>query len=676
MKTANRRIINLALKATLAALIPARASAIEAPEEFWSFMSEEAANLTVASPMPENVFDSVSNVTVIDRGAIRRYNFSSVSEALQTVPGLTVLRTYLMHNIPTVRGALQEHYANKVLVMINNVPMWNAVTGEADLDRVAIDSVERIEVLLGPASVLYGTNALTGAINIVLRESHRGAEGLLTGGLGTRAGGYEGKAGVSRTGGFYSWKDGDTSYTLSAGSRREEQPAILFTDEAGALNSVREHFGARTLNFTGKKGKNTVLLNAASSEQNSLGNALTLASGELFDETKEMLLAAYSRDFEPDWGRLRLSASYDWQRRNIPRDASNDVRSDIEGARLTGTAGALIPLRGGFYLEAGGAREYRNALRYLNYDSNTGVPLDDNDMSGHKIRETSAHLQAGYDGENWRLLAGSRYTSDSASGDNISSRASAIYKFDPHNSVKAMFSQSFRSPTAFEQYFKPSTVTVLGNPGLVPERTETWEISYLIARGSFFAHATAYRAVYKDTIFRDLGAFTLDGTAYPNVNFYDNAADYHSTGLELQGRYSGRTLHAFLSLEVARGSRDDEHPIPAPPASSLPGSTSWNFKYVPQYTLSGGVSGDSGRFFASSNFSLFGPSRSLRRDIAAQFWADLSAGFRSGSVRHALAVRNLTGKVVEIPEYVRLKVVETLPLYTGRRLEYTFTYRF
>ncbi|PJA11687.1 MAG: hypothetical protein COX65_09865, partial [Elusimicrobia bacterium CG_4_10_14_0_2_um_filter_56_8] len=69
--------------------------------EFWNFMAEEAENLTVASDIPETVFNSVSNVTVIDRAAIENYNFTSVSEALRTVPGVMVLHTYLMHNLPT-----------------------------------------------------------------------------------------------------------------------------------------------------------------------------------------------------------------------------------------------------------------------------------------------------------------------------------------------------------------------------------------------------------------------------------------------------------------------------------------------------------------------------------------------------------------------------------------------
>lgn len=664
------------LCAFLAALTPACASAAEPQDEFWDFMRDEAANLTVASPIPESVFNSVSNVTVIDRAAIERYNFASVPEALQTVPGLTVLRTYLMHNIPTARGALQEHYANKILVMINNVAAWNVVTGEADLDRVPIESVERLEVLLGPASVLYGTNALTGAINIVLRESPRSGGGLIAGGLGSGAGGLGGGLDVSRAGGFYSWRDKDSSYTFSAGSRREEQPAIAFTDEAGDRLSLREYFGARIFNFTGRRGRSSVLLNAAASDQNYLGNALTRASGALFNQSKEMLLAAYSLDLEPAWGRLRLAASYDWQRRDIPRDAQDRLRSEIEGARLTGLADAILLLRGGFSLELGAASEYRNAARYRNYDSDTGAILDDNGMRGCAVREDSVHFQAGYDGETWRLLAGTRYTSDSATGDNVSSRASAIYKFDARNSLKAMFSQAFRSPTAFERHYKPPTLTVLGNPALTPERAETWELSYLVSRGRFFAHATVYRAAYRDTIFRKRGDFTRDGILYADVNHYANAAGYESTGAELKAQYAGRHLKSFLALERSRGGRGDEHAISAPGVFGLPGGSSWNFKFVPEYTLSGGVSAERGRFFAASNFNLFGRNRSLRAGLGTQFWADLSAGCAAGPARHVLAVRNLTGRAVQIPEHVRLRVVETLPLHAGRRLEYTFNYRF
>lgn len=656
---------------------PGTAAAQDDLDEFWTFMSEEARILTVASATPESVFDSVSNVTVIDRAMIERYNFASVAEALQTVPGLAVLRTYLMHNIPTVRGALQEHYANKVLVMIDNVPMWHAVTGEGDLDRVGIDAVERIEVLLGPASVLYGSNALTGAVNIVLRKAAKGERfGGLTGGLASGAGGYAGRGEVSRTGGLYSGGEGNYSYMISADSREEAQPAVLLKDENRAENSVREYFGARTLNFSGNWGASSLLLNASRSDQNYLGNTLTLASGALFNEAREAALASFTHNFAPAWGSLHYTATYDWQRRNVPRDASDNIRSDIVGSRFVNSLGARVSLPGGLHLETGAAQEYRYAQRYLNYYSNTGANQWDNSMSDRLNRESSLHAQLGLDSGSWKLLAGSRYTHDSHAGDNLSSRASAIYMLNERNSLKALFSQSFRSPTPFEQYFKPSPETVIGNPGLKPERTESYELAYLASRGSFFAHFTAYNARYKDSIFRDQGAFTRDGFTYPNVNFYANAPAYSAEGLELQVRYSGKHTHAFLSFDRLRGNRHDESDVPAPGVFGLPGGSSWNFKYAPHYNLSGGLAGDFGRFFAASNFNVFGPGRSLRETIPAQFWADASLGYRNGSVRHTLAVRNLTDGVVEIPEYVRLRVVETLPLYTGRRLEYTFNYRF
>ncbi|MBI4351966.1 MAG: TonB-dependent receptor [Elusimicrobia bacterium] len=673
----NKKLIfSLAFIAALPA--PRPAAAQDESSEFWSFMAEEASNLTVAADKPETVFDSVSNVTVIDRTMIERYNFASVADALETLPGMMVLRTYLLHNLPTIRGALQEHYADKVLVMINNVPMWNAVTGEGDLDRVGIDAVERIEVLLGPASVLYGSNALTGAINIVLREpaGENKSLGLLSGGLGSAAGGYGGNADVSRAGGLYAWKGKKASYTLAADSYNRAQPMFRFRDEARAANAVKEYLNARSFNFTGSRGNDTVLVNVSRGEQNFLGNTITLASGELFSQVREAALASYLHDFAPGWGDLKYTVTYDWQRRNIPRDANDNVRSDIEGARFVNTLSGRRKLGKGFYLEGGGTHEYRHARSYLNYYSNTDVPVWDNSLRDRVSAESSAHSQLGYESGDWKLLAGSRYTHNTGAGDNLSSRVSAVRLFDEGHSLKAMFSQSFRSPTPFERFFKPAPVTVVGNPGLKPEKAETFELSCLASGGRFFGHFTAYHTRYRDSIFRNLGNFTRDGTVYTNINFYANAPAYSSSGVELEGRYESRRTRAFAAATFLRGSRGDEHTIPAPGVFGLTGGSSWNFKYVPAYTVSAGFSRDIGNFYVSSRVTGYGRNRSLRGDIGSQFWADAGAGYKKGAVRHALAVRNLTGRAVMFPEYVRQRVVETVPLYTGRRLEYNFEYRF
>jgi len=125
---------------------------------------------TVASSKGQNVFNSASTVTVIDHEMLHRYNFLNVAEMLRNVVGMDIYQTNNEDNIPTSRGILQNFYANKVLVMINNVPTYQPIYGNTNLDRIDVNDIERIEVLRGPASVLYGSNAYVGVVNIVLRK--------------------------------------------------------------------------------------------------------------------------------------------------------------------------------------------------------------------------------------------------------------------------------------------------------------------------------------------------------------------------------------------------------------------------------------------------------------------------------------------------------------------------
>ena len=89
-------------------------------------------DVQVASTQSENIFNTPSSVSIIDKNMIESYNFISVAEAVQTVSGISIMRTYLKRNLPTSRGILQDYYANKVLILINGIPSWNAVTGEGE----------------------------------------------------------------------------------------------------------------------------------------------------------------------------------------------------------------------------------------------------------------------------------------------------------------------------------------------------------------------------------------------------------------------------------------------------------------------------------------------------------------------------------------------------------------
>lgn len=661
----------------LAALsCPARAD-----DDIFEFFKEEAQAVTVASAQPETVFNSVSNVTVIDREMIERYNYESVADALHGVAGVMVLRTYLMQHIPTFRGALQEHYANKVLVMINNVPAWHAVTGEGDIDRVGIDSVERIEILRGPASVLYGSNALNGVINIVLRQATKGSR--LTEakvGLASGHGGFSGSAEVSRAAGLYAREKDGSKLFLSADYSSLRKPHFPFTDEANTTFELQDYFSVRNINAFWSRDGHSLLANVSNSVQNNLGNNITLASGAQNPHDKELELISYSYAFGPGWRNLKYTAVVDRQRRQISRDAGDALRSDILGTRYVNELRAELPLTDALSFEVGGNHEYRVAERYNNFISTSQSVVSDNSMRNRLAWMGSLFAQLGYAGGPWKLALGTRFTHNATSGDDLSSRFSAVFMLNDRNSLKFMAGQSFRSPTPFELYFQNAPVTVLGNPDLQPERTSSAELSYLTSWRKLFAQLTVYYEDYVDTVQRDLGDFTRDGVAYANVNFYRNSPRYNAKGAEVELRWTALKHSVFTALSYIEGSQGDAAVIAA--GGGLPAARTYKFKNVPSYTIAAGASLSAanplgrGEFFGSLVATHYSPMDGLHTRLPAQACADLSAGYKAGSFKHTVAIQNVTGSTVVVPEYVRQRVVESIPLVRGRRLSYTVSCRF
>ncbi len=115
-----------------------------------------------------------SSVTVIDRAEIERRDATTVADLLATVPGVEVVRTGGPGGGVSVfvRGANSSH----TLVLVDGIRMNSTVgSGAFDFADLTADGIERIEVLRGPQSALYGSEAIGGVISIF---SRRGAAGL------------------------------------------------------------------------------------------------------------------------------------------------------------------------------------------------------------------------------------------------------------------------------------------------------------------------------------------------------------------------------------------------------------------------------------------------------------------------------------------------------------------
>lgn len=126
--------------------------------------------LVTATKTQKKVEDAPGNVTVINREELTKQNIQTVDDALNTLPGLFVKRSKgLMDATPSMsmRGFQGDQYT---LILLDGQPLNDAYTGGVEWGTLPVSNIERIEVVRGGGSALYGGNAMGGVINIITRN--------------------------------------------------------------------------------------------------------------------------------------------------------------------------------------------------------------------------------------------------------------------------------------------------------------------------------------------------------------------------------------------------------------------------------------------------------------------------------------------------------------------------
>jgi iron complex outermembrane recepter protein len=164
--------------------------------KIYSNMSmDELLNIDVvvtASKQPEDLFEAPLSVTIIKREDIEKSGASCIPEALRLAPGLIVREITPGNYDVHIRGYdditknvyITLPYNTTTLVMIDNRIVYNYFTGGTLWETFPIDinDVQQIEVVRGPASALYGPNAVTGVINIITTHSNKTGMNVLANG--------------------------------------------------------------------------------------------------------------------------------------------------------------------------------------------------------------------------------------------------------------------------------------------------------------------------------------------------------------------------------------------------------------------------------------------------------------------------------------------------------------
>ena len=135
-----------------------------------SFLEVDEVVIT-AQYSPRRVDKSIYNVSVINDRVIRERGATNLSEALYNELGVRISNDAALGSSMSIQGLSGEH----VKILIDGVPVIGRMNGNIDLSQINMYNVDHIEMVEGPMSVVYGSNALAGAVNIITKENTRGS---------------------------------------------------------------------------------------------------------------------------------------------------------------------------------------------------------------------------------------------------------------------------------------------------------------------------------------------------------------------------------------------------------------------------------------------------------------------------------------------------------------------
>lgn len=126
--------------------------------------------VVTGSRQPETLASAAASISVMDQMAMRRRNLLGAAEALQLVSGVTMIGEYV-----NIRGGSGYNRlgGSRMLVLLDEVPILTSDLGEVNWNIVPITELERMEVLKGAASSLYGSGALSGVVNMITKQPSR-----------------------------------------------------------------------------------------------------------------------------------------------------------------------------------------------------------------------------------------------------------------------------------------------------------------------------------------------------------------------------------------------------------------------------------------------------------------------------------------------------------------------
>jgi outer membrane receptor for ferrienterochelin and colicins len=487
-----------------------------------------------------------SSVTIVTAEEIARYGYRTVGDILGGVRGFYVTNDRNYSYVGARGFNRPGDYSTRVLLLVNghrvndNVYDQASVGAEFGIDAAMFD---RVEVIRGPASSLYGTNALFAVVNIVTRSgaSLNGASVQIDAGtLGTELA----RASIGRR------LDNGVDFALSGtyeaidGMGRLFQPAYAAADGTGGVaenldgeqsGQVYGRFSRRNLTFTGVFGSRlkyvptaaySTQFNAHDPAQQTTDRRSSLVAQYVRTIAGTHLTGDASLDYFRYEGVYPYAAADPQQPADAFRDGSSGIRRMVSGR-------ALRPLPAGHTLTIGG--EIVENVRQNQWGS-YAFASPDNFVHDQSSRQGAAYVQDELKIRPWLLLNGGLRHDRYDRFQRTTPRGAVIVMPSANHSLKYVYGRAFRAPNAYElNYYRRSAAD------LQPESIHT--------------HEWVWEAYFGDRVRAAVSTYRYEASQLVDLELLDPDASFDRLGFVNAGTIRAAGLEMESELRLKRGAQ-------------------------------------------------------------------------------------------------------------------------
>lgn len=558
-KTAQRKALLAAITVFVMGGVTAQA------EELPVYSFDE---VVVTATRTENDVKKVpASTQVITQEDIKRGGATSVRNALSMYANIFQKSKVRGggHDI-IIRGMETKHS----LVMVNgrrisNEADANGLGNAMSLDRININDVEKIEIVRGPSSALYGSEAMGGVLNIITKPSKE--QTLLTGLEHTSEDtSHWWHADTGRIGNFSMTLDArfnkinrsmlDTATESDPYGTAQTYNASLnyYVNDHSYVNAYMDYYSQHLKTDMGTPAMKPITLTTSSGMSLS-GQAMLEGTGSKAFKQKNYGISWNGKTDKNDWQIQAYMSKFNWS-----TTSNTKVLGSIPPAGMAGMFNYLLQKKNTYDFNHDEhnmwAIEGRDSLRVNDHhrvtfgaeyvkDKVAGTGLGSNGDGVHSITENgktklssektlssyAAYLQDEIEYGKWFIVPAIRYDHHSAYGSHTSPKIGVTYNATDHFRIKANYGDGFKAPSVSQLYYdldmemgRGNWVHLTGNPNLKPEKSKSW----------------------------DLGVEAEFGKGYGSLTYFDNDVDNLIASIPKGKDSNGHNLHRYENVNKAR----------------------------------------------------------------------------------------------------------------------------